>query len=208
LLAQHYHPILGVDLSLAMLIQAKMKLECLPEKWAKKIHFQQGDVRKIRLRRTFNAVLAMFHVMSYQESNRDLACAFRTASRHLSSGGLFVCDFWYGPAVLTEPPEHRIKKVENAEHSIVRTATPELYPNLNSVLVRYDIAFLSKHEGITYQFKEEHLMRYLFKPEIDELCRRTGFQLMEFGEWLTGKVPTLKTWSAYIVGRKLDKMKS
>jgi SAM-dependent methyltransferase len=205
LLAEHYHPIVGIDFSFGMLAQAKMKLGRLPEKWVKKIHFQRGDIRTIRLRQKFNTVLAMFHVMSYQESNRDLVCAFKTAARHLTSDGLFVCDFWYGPGVLTELPVHRIKKVENAEHSIVRRATPELYPNRNAVLVHYDISFLSKHEGITHQIKEEHLMRYLFKPEIDELCQRTGFQLMEFGEWLTGKEPTLKTWNAYIVGRRLDK---
>lgn len=203
LLAKHYYPIVGIDLSLGMLAQAKMKLEHLPDRLLTKIHFQHGDIRTIRLGRKFNSVLAMFHVMSYQETNRDLARAFKTASRHLSSGGLFVCDFWYGPGVLTQPPEHRIKKVENAEYCIVRKAAPELYPSRNAVLVRYDISFLKKHEAVTRQIKEEHLMRYLFKPEVEELCQRTAFQLVEFGEWLTAREPTLATWNAYIVGKRL-----
>ena len=147
----------------------------------------------------------MFHVMSYQESNRDLARAFKTASRHLTSDGLFVCDFWYGPGVLTQPPVHRIKKVENAEHSIVRRATPELYPNRNAVLVHYDISFLKKHEAITHQIKEEHLMRYLFKPEIDELCQRTAFSTHGVRRVVDSKRTNPKTWNAYIVGRRLDK---
>ena len=125
-----------------------MKLERLSEKSVKRIRFYHGDARTIRLRRKFNVVLAMFHVLSYLENNRDLVCAFETAAAHLSKGRLFVGDFWYGPGVLSEPPEYRIKKVETAEHSIVRTATPELYPSRNAVLVRYDISYLNKQQGI------------------------------------------------------------
>ena len=202
LFAKYFGAVVGVDFSLGMLAQAKMKLERLPEKSAKKICFRYGDIRTIRLRRKFNAVLAMFHVLSYMENNRDLAAAFETAASHLCDDGLFLCDFWYGPGVLSDPPKHRTKKVENAEQSIMRSATPQLYPSRNAVLVRYDIAYRNKHEGIRHHVKEEHIMRYLFKPEIDEFCQRAGFQLVEFGEWMTGKEPTLKTWNAYVVARK------
>jgi ubiquinone/menaquinone biosynthesis C-methylase UbiE len=202
LFARHHSPVVGVDFSSAMLTHAKMKLERLPEKSVRRIHFHHGDIRTIRLRRKFNAVVALFHVLSYLDSNRDLAATFETASRHLSDGGLFLCDFWYGPGVLSEPPEHRTKKVENAEHSIIRTATPELYPSRNAVLVCYDITYLNKQQGIRHRIKENHLMRYLFKPEIEELCHGAGFQLVQFGEWMSGKEPTLKTWNAYLVARR------
>jgi len=202
LLAKHYSPVVGIDFSRGMLAQAKMKLERLPEKFVKRIHFHYGDIRTIRLRRKFNAVLAMFHVLSYQESNHDLAAAFETAASHLSDGGLFLCDFWYGPGVLSEPPEYRTKKVENAEHCIIRAATPELYPSRNAVLVHYNILYLNKQQGVSQRIKENHLMRYLFKPEIEELCQGAGFQLAQFGEWMTGKEPTLKTWNAYLVARR------
>jgi SAM-dependent methyltransferase len=203
LFPKHFRSVVGVDFSPGMLAQAKMKLERLPKKSAEKICFHYGDIRTTRLSRKFNAVLALFHVLSYLGNDRDLGCAFKTARAHLPKGGLFVADFWYGPGVLTEPPELRIKTVENAEYSIVRKATPKLYSSRNAVLVSYDISYLKKQEGITHRIKERHLMRYLFKPEIEELCQRAGFQLVEFGEWMTGKEPTSRTWNAYMVARLL-----
>jgi hypothetical protein len=45
-------------------------------------------------------------------------------------------------------------------------------------------------------------MRYLFKPEVEDLCQRVGLQLTEFGEWMTGEEPSLNTYYAYLIGRK------
>ena len=54
------------------------------------------------LGRTFDAVIALFHVMSYQTSNQALHAAFQAAARHLAPGGLFLFDVWHGPAVLSQ----------------------------------------------------------------------------------------------------------
>ena len=38
---------------------------------------------------------------------------FKTVNKHLKNGGIFIFDFWYGPAVLRDLPTKRVKKVEN-----------------------------------------------------------------------------------------------
>ena len=53
---------------------------------------------------TFDAVISLFHVVSYQSSNQDLQDCFATAKHHLRRGGVFVFDCWYGPAVLNDLP--------------------------------------------------------------------------------------------------------
>ncbi len=49
-----------------------------------------GDMRTVRLKRTFAAVIA-HDAISYLTTEDDLRAAFATAAAHLAPGGLFVC---------------------------------------------------------------------------------------------------------------------
>jgi SAM-dependent methyltransferase len=101
--------------------------------------FSPGDIRDIRLNKSFDAVIALFHVISYQTTNEDVTAAFETAGHHLKPGGIFIFDVWYGPAVLTEHPEVRIKRMADEKTEITRLAEPVLHPNENRVDVHYHV---------------------------------------------------------------------
>ena len=73
----------------------------------------EGDIREIRLNKRFDTVIALFHVISYQTTNEDVTAAFETARQHLNSGGIFIFDISYGPAVLTERPAGPSSEIEN-----------------------------------------------------------------------------------------------
>src|SRR5207244_5704745 len=105
-LAQRGYEVLGVDRSEGMLARFREKAAQLPDGTATCV---PGDVRSVELGRTFDAVVMLFAVLGYQLGNADVLAALRTARRHLRPGGLFVTDFWYGPAVLSERPAERIK---------------------------------------------------------------------------------------------------
>lgn len=49
-----------------------------------------GDMRSVRLGRTFDAVIA-HDAVSYLTTEDDLAATFATAAAHLRSGGVFIC---------------------------------------------------------------------------------------------------------------------
>lgn len=71
----------GVDLSSTMLEQAKdLNPECM---------FVQGDMRTIRLDRTFDAVL-MDDAISHMSCLADFAAAFSIAHDHMNPGGVLV----------------------------------------------------------------------------------------------------------------------
>jgi SAM-dependent methyltransferase len=93
----------GVDLSQAMVAQAQERARQQQPEITSRIQFQQGDLRSADTGQTYDAIISLFHVMSYQTSNADLAAAVATAAAHLRTGGLFLFDFWYGPAVLRAP---------------------------------------------------------------------------------------------------------
>lgn len=201
LLAQAGYEVYGVDLSADMLEQAQTRSLTLPPALACQLNFSQGDIRNVRLERKFDAAISLFHVFSYQTSNDDLQAAFATAKYHLKPGGVFIFDCWYGPAVLSDRPTVRVKRLEDEEIIVTRIAEPIMDFNDNLVDVNYQVFIQSKDSGTVEQIHETHKMRYLFKPEIDLLLKENALELITYGEWMTGKKAGANTWQVFFVTR-------
>lgn len=161
-----------------------------------------GDARLIRIDRSFDAVIALFHVVSYQITDDDLQATFATAARHLAPGGMFLFDVWHGPAVLMHRPEPRMKKVGDNDLEIIRTARPELDTNRNIVKVTYDMECHDRRSGEVMHFAEDHLVRYLFPAEIESLAAQNGMRVSAAEEFMTGQLPSQVTWGVAYVLRK------
>jgi SAM-dependent methyltransferase len=131
----------GVDLSPVMVKEANQRKKDI---FANLLHFNVGDVRTYRVEKKFDAVISLFHVMSYQTQNEDIIAMFETAARHLKTGGVFIFDYWNGSGVLTNPPEIRIKRLENEKIEVLRIAEPEMHSNENVVYVNYSVQVKSK----------------------------------------------------------------
>jgi SAM-dependent methyltransferase len=161
-----------------------------------------GDAREVRLERNFDAVIALFHVVSYQTTNSDLNATFAVASHHLVSGGVFLFDVWHGPAVLGQRPERRVKRVVDNDLEIVRTARPHLDAKHNTVEVIYDVECINRHSGESLRFAEDHRVRYLFPEEIECLAAENGLQLIKSEEFVTRNPPSSATWAVVYLLRK------
>jgi SAM-dependent methyltransferase len=179
----------GIDLSLEMLERARQK-----NKETDTFNFIQGDFRTLNLGRKYDAVVSLFHVLSYQTQDEDLKAAIRTAALHLNPGGVFICDFWYGPAVLAQKPELRVKRLEDDQISVTRIAEPVLDVKAHTVDVKYDVFIQEKVSRQILNVKETHKMRYLDKPELEDLLRGEGMAMRHFKEFLTDQEPSETTW--------------
>jgi SAM-dependent methyltransferase len=191
----------GVDRSEEMVHLALNRRALLAANVADNLTFTQGDVRFVDTGATFDAVISLFHVVSYQSTNHDIMAMFHTAKKHLRHGGVFVFDCWYGPAVLTERPETRVKRLENETIRVTRIAEPKLYPNDNCVDVNYHVFITDKSSGAVEEVRETHRMRYLFRPEVDLFAHIAGLEIIETGEWITSAEPGFATWGVYFVAR-------
>ena len=200
-LARHGYALHGVDMSGEMVARAEERRRALPHELASKLAFCRGDVREYRCVQRFDAVISLFHVISYQTGNRDLLDAFTTAKAHMRSGGVFLFDCWYGPAVLRDRPETRLKVLENENLKILRFASPEHIPNENRVDVNYRVVIRDKLTGDTDEIEETHEIRYLFRPEIELLLRTVGLELITSGQWMTGGEIGEDSWNVYFVAR-------
>ncbi|BAY47910.1 hypothetical protein SAMD00079811_55290 [Scytonema sp. HK-05] len=201
LLAKEGYQIHGVDFSHQMLQKASDRLLQLPLDLASKLKFSHADIRHIKLNHTFDVVLSLFHVISYQTTNEDILAAFAAVKEHLKPGGIFIFDVWYGPAVLNHRPSVRVKRLENEEINVTRIAEPVMHPNENLVDVNYQVFIKDKNSGAVEELQETHLMRYLFKPEIELLLQEFQMTLLEYQEWMTNQEPGFDTWGVYFVVR-------
>lgn len=201
LAAKGYH-LTGIDRSEEMLAVAHERQSALACRSRGALVFKQGDIRTIRLHCTFDIVIALFHVMSYQTTNQDLAQAFATAAAHLKGGGIMIFDCWYGPGVLSDPPVKRVKELEDDRIAVTRTAQPVMQTHENTVDVNYHIVVRDKATQKAEEFQETHRMRYLFRPEIELLLERAGLHQEAFMEFLKQEPPGPGQWSACFVARK------
>jgi SAM-dependent methyltransferase len=199
LLAEKGYTVTGIDRSIEMLDAANARMKSSPKIAVK---FTAGDVRNVRLKEQFDAVISLFHVMSYQATNEDLASAFLTAKEHLNPGGIFVFDFWYGPAVLTDRPAVRVKRLEDDVICVTRIAEPALNLDKNIVDVNYQVMVEDRKTGLVNTVKETHIMRYLFLPEIDLFLSNCGLRMIHAEEWMTGSAPAANTWGVCCVAKK------
>jgi SAM-dependent methyltransferase len=193
----------GVDLSSTMLARAEARKASLQHDVAARLSFGQGDVRTVRTGDTYDVIISLFHVMSYQSTNADLEATFRTAGLHLGSGGLFLFDFWYGPAVLTQKPEVRVKRMEDDLIKVTRIAEPTILPNENVVDVKYTIFIELKATGEVKQLTETHRMRYLFLPELSYFSGRDSWSDFTCTGWMRFDSARQEDWAALAVARKI-----
>lgn len=188
LLAEMGYTIVAVDLSETMIEIAKL------ENSHPNIDYRIADVRSVEVGAKFDAVISLFHVMSYQTTRNDLRSAFYTAKKHLDSKGVFLFDCWYGPGVETDPPKHVIKNVENEKIRVFRKTTPHQLPEQHLVNVQFDVQVEDIQSGTKNEFQEMHPMRYWYNEEIKEVAEDVGLSHTEFYKWMTREKPKRNDW--------------
>lgn len=193
LLARRGYQVTGVERSAAMIARAEQGdgFSCI-----------QGDVCDVHLGRTFDAVLSLFHVVSYQTSNSSACAVFDRAAEHLRPSGLFIFDVWYSAAVYAQRPLPRLKRLIDDQIEVIRFAEPHVLPNENRVDVHYTILVKDRTSGLIQEVNEVHPMRHFSLPELDLLADRSGFDRVAAEAFLSGSPPGEDTWGVCLVMRK------
>lgn len=186
----HVH---GIDLSLEMVEFA----HCIKINGNGSFEAEVGDIRSIELDKQFDAVIALFHVLSYQISIEDFTNVIRNAARHLKAGGLFIFDVWHGPAVAFQGLKQTEKIVPGDNCSISRRALPSVAGGIATIDYEFDVI----DNGEPFHFTERHKLRY-FHPEFVQQVASKYFKIIKIEEMLTGADPSVNTWSiTYVLER-------
>jgi SAM-dependent methyltransferase len=194
-LAERGYDVVGVDRSADMLRYAADR--------GSRARFELGEIGSVDLGETFDAALMMFAVLGYQVGNPDVQAALATARRHVRVGGVFLCDFWYGPAVLAERPSERVKVIDTPRGQVIRVASGELDARRNLCTVGYRVWRIEAGRLVS-EARERHPMRYFFALELELFLAQAGFELVRLGAFpALAADPTETTWNAALVARAI-----
>jgi SAM-dependent methyltransferase len=198
------HDVTGVDMSSEMIkiAQSKAAKQCPA---GKQPRFLCGKAADFKVEgQSFDAAMMMFAVLGYMRSNTDVIDALRNINRHLKPDGKFMCDFWWGPAVLTQRPGERVRIVDGAAGKTVRATHTVLETSVNLAHVHFDI-LQAEAAGVLNQSSETHTMRYFFGPELHLLFEQAGFEIMQLSQFPDfSSKPDDASWNAMIVARKTN----
>ena len=184
----------GIDRSPEMIGIAKKRHPGLP--------FYCARAEELRLDKSFDVVISLFHVLSYMQSDRQVRGYFEAISRHLSQGGLALFDFWHGPGVLNLRPESRFQVYEDDALKIRRYSASTLDESKNTVTVDYDILATAGREVVA-EVAESHSLRYFFQEDIKAFLSGAALQYLGLYRWgHMQAAPSKQDWAAYALCRK------
>lgn len=197
-LAELGYDVCGVDRSEAMLELARQKGS--PSRGS--VEWIQQDLQSLDLGRSFDACGCFFAVLSFQLSNDQMRAALEGIRRHLDDEGLLLGDLWYGPAVLSEGPEKRLKTLEKDGRRILKYSTPELDALRHINVVHQHVVILDGDGRIEAEVKEAQAVRFWFPLELEAFLESAGFELLQlFAYPDPKKPPTIRDWDLGFVAR-------
>lgn len=196
-MARRGYSLTGVDASVAMLDVAERKAEAA----GVSLNLLAADLRSLSLGAQFDAVVMMFAVLGYQTTNEDVSRALEVVRKHLRPGGVFIADFWFGPAVLCQRPSDRVRVIDRAGRRTIRTAQPDLSVMRHVCDVHYNVIAI-EDDRVVSQDTEEHAMRFFFPLELDALCAAAGLGLTTLRRFPELDIaPSEATWNAALVAQ-------
>jgi SAM-dependent methyltransferase len=193
------YDVTGVDLSPSMLEIAKKKylyLQC-----PSKFELINADVRNFKSAIKYDIAIMFFAVIGYLTTNEDVLMGLKNIREKLTEDSLFICDFWYGPSVLSIKPSDRVRMIDLQNGKMLRTSST----NLNTADHTAEVNFksLTIENGLLISDVEErHLLRYFFPKEFELMLNISGFELLNMSSFpsLTESL-TDRAWNALVVAR-------
>jgi SAM-dependent methyltransferase len=160
--------ITGVDLSPKMLALAR--------RLNPKVPYRVGDMRSIRLRRTFDAVVIADSV-AYMRTERELRAAFGTAFVHLAPGGVFLTYVERTPATFRQNATTRtIARRGDVEVVMIENQHD---PDPTDTTYESTFIYLIRRRGRLRVETDRHRLGFFPLPVWLRLLRMTGFRVTQ-----------------------------
>jgi SAM-dependent methyltransferase len=192
-LVQKGYKVHGIEKSINMIANCKK---------IKGFTFQNGDICKINLKRKYDIVLSLFHVLSYQTTKTNINNFFKNARHHLKPNGLLGFDFWYTIAVKSQKPKTKFIELKKKNFRLIRLAEPSKNYLKNIINVNYTIIFQNLKKNLINVVKESHQMRHFSLSDLRVLFKKHNFKCLHLGELISNNKPSKNTWGIFCLLKK------
>ena len=163
---------------------------------------QHGDICKIKLKKKYDIVLALFHVINYQNNKKNLNDFFKNARYHLKPKSILGFDFWYTPAVNFQKPKIRLNEFKNNNLRIIKLAEPEIIKQKNIVDVKYTIIMNNFLKQTTEVIRENHRIKHFTLDDLEKTFKKYKFRCIHLRELISNKKPSKNTWGVFCLLQK------
>ena len=190
--------VVGLDKSSFMIKEAKNKY-----KRNKRLSFIKSDLKTLNTKKKFDIVSSLFHILSYQITNKDIEKFFKNSYKILNLNGIIVFDFWFKPGVLNLKQPNKFRKVVTKKNIIVRLTTSNWYRNYDRINDMHELLVFNKKKKLQENFTETHKMRYFDLNFIKKRLKKNKFQFLSCVDIATNKAPTKNSWGALVLAKKI-----
>ena len=181
----------GVDRSQSMLDEAINRK--IPNS-----NFIVNDICTVNVELSFDLVYSLFHVLSYQITEKDLILFFKSIAQHLKEDGVAVVDFWHRTPWDQDPPITRITRRQSDRAEVIRISEPKC--DLLTGVVEIHMDLFAKSEGDEFtHFTEDHTMRSYTLAELSLAAQLAGLEISASGPWMQQNQPLLASnWYGWV----------
>ena len=190
--------VVGVDRSQEMLKIARKKYYK-----NKNLSFIKAKIERINLKKKFDIISALFHILSYHTSKTQINNFFKKSHLHLNKNGILIFDFWYKKGVFTLQTPLRIREVNNRSYKIIRVTISEWEKKINQIFDKHNLTIFNKKNKKITNFSETHKMRYFEIEYIKKKLKEHNFKFLKSIDLQTGKNVSSKSWGALVVAKKI-----
>lgn len=169
----------ATDYSTAMIARAQAK----QQQSGSAVRFATADMRALALADgSFDAAVSLFDAIGYVLTNDALLATLRGVHRCLRPAGVFIFEFWHGPAMLRRFDPVRVRHWPTPGGRLLRISETSLDVRQQIGTVRYSI-YQHNDDGSYRAYAEEHRNRFFSVPEMAGWLGQAGFTPLE---WCAG----------------------
>lgn len=197
-LARAGFTVAGIDLSPAMIMRAREKLECEDEQVRGRANFHVADMADFQLNQLFGTIIVpcfSFHELTTLEGQESCLHALQ---RHLNDGGTLILTLgvWTPPELTSEPeqPAEFGKPMEEGfnPHTQAFTRMWSLSWGDPATLTKYHRFYFEEHDesgSLLRKFAvpeppDWHARRFLTQQDAQTLLKKHSFQVERlYGDW-------------------------
>jgi SAM-dependent methyltransferase len=198
-LAQKGYEVEGSDISLKMVEMAKKAAKHA----GLKIPFYTKSFQNAnRIKKKFDVVLSMFSSINYLTTYREISLALKNIHGLLDDGGIFIFDFWNGNAVIEDFAPVRVKRMNKGTKSVLRYSENTIDRIAHTFNMKFNF-ILFNNDKIVGEFSENHVVRYFFLREMEDILDTSGFKVIYRCPFMFPEKELLyNDWNVTFVSRK------
>lgn len=168
------YDVVGTDLSKKLIKLAKNKTKVKDEE----IEFVAGDIRKIKLNRTFDAIITIFNAIGHLTKN-EFEKAIQNIHNHLNPGGIYVFDIFNLDAMTDEVVKNFACYVHKSvgEYQMLATQCSTI-DREKGLLTSYDINMIQKNTEKPKILRNNFSLQIYNAESIKEILNKNGFDVV------------------------------